>query len=486
MTEGGAGQDLLVRRFVQIDLRLIWVLAVVTCLPFLLVSVPPLVDVPGHIAIASVSRASPDSVIRLFYDGDWRVNLNAGSEVLPHLSPVDPVLTGWLLSVGATASMVVGLGMITRELNPKGAFGFFAGIVFLFGYPWAWGFLNFLLATGGSLICYALSLRLSGSRRVLLLLVAQPLLLACHALGGVILPALVFVSELHRGPRTLVQRTWPLAASLLTIAAWLGLNSRTGETALVWGWSDKLEYFFAIMRDRYALLDIATVELAVLILLGGWLIGARWNSRQAAPPLMIFAAYILAPAQINGSEAVDIRFLPIALALALATQDWSAVRRNWQLLALSCGGALLGSRILSIGIGFVEEQGRFEAMDRLMERIEPGAQVMVLEARDCNGWRLNKATTYPVMLISKRNAWVNTPFQVPTIHMLSSPIPIVRPFYWKDDCINPAQPPLANRLADQHMGTADYLWLIDTSPPGLIEGFTPIASAGGSRLYRAD
>ena len=59
------------------------------CSPLLWVSIPPLVDVPGHTAAAGIEAAAPNGPPRTFYSWHWALNLNAGGEVLMSFSARD-------------------------------------------------------------------------------------------------------------------------------------------------------------------------------------------------------------------------------------------------------------------------------------------------------------------------------------------------------------------------------------------------------------
>ena len=168
---------------------------VAACLPFLLVEVPPLVDVPGHIALAAIEQAEPQNTLARYYEWNWRFALNMGGELLMKAlgTFMSPITAGWWVSVIATATLVGGALALARSLNRRGGHTVGWALIFAFGFPWLWGFVNFVLATGLSLVAAAAVIAQEDhpKRRAILLLVAQPAILVCHAVGGLLLPIIV-------------------------------------------------------------------------------------------------------------------------------------------------------------------------------------------------------------------------------------------------------------------------------------------------------
>ena len=130
---------------------------VLLCLPFLLVEVPPLIDMPGHMGAAAIEAAEPDSPLRQYYAYDWTLTLNMGGKVLMKLLAdiVGLVGAGWWSAVLATALLAAGCLATIRALNPKGGYGAGWALLFVFSYPLLMGFLNYVLATGLSLLVFA-------------------------------------------------------------------------------------------------------------------------------------------------------------------------------------------------------------------------------------------------------------------------------------------------------------------------------------------
>jgi hypothetical protein len=305
------------------------------CAPYLLVDIPPQVDVPGHIAAAAIEAASPGTPLAEFYSWHWSFNLNLGGEVLMKLLG-GGVEAGWWTNLIATALLLLGAMLTFRALNPRGNHAVGWALIWAFAFPWIWGFTNFILAAGISLIAFGVASLLDRRPvlRAAVLVAAQPVALLCHAIGGLILPTVVAASALGAliddragSPRpvdkVVTGSLLPLLATPLVIGVWQLAGEATGGAELRWDWGGKPGFLIEALRDQNFLFDVATAIAGYVLIVFGWLAGARWTWRQGLPGLALFTLFAVLPAGINGSEAVDTRMLPIAVLLALGLQDWS-------------------------------------------------------------------------------------------------------------------------------------------------------------------
>lgn len=471
-------------------LRTPWLLAaiVVLCLPYLLVTVPPLVDLPGHLGAAAIEAAAPGSPLSRYWDWQWSYSLNMGGEVLIKLlaDAFGLVAAGWWSAVIATALFAAGCVAAIRAVNPRGGYGLGWALLFVFSYPLLMGFINYVLATGLALLVFAVwvALRKRPGARIALLLIAQPVLLTCHAVGGALLPLLVGAYTLgvaldeRRGWRKsaglLARDCWPLLATVATLALWK-LAAPVGKGGFKWFAMQKLLAFPFALRDQSQTLDIATLAACGLLLAVGAAIGARWSWRQGLPALALAALFVIAPGAIDGSALVDVRLLPIALMLALGFQDWSRVS-----LPVARGAALAGVAVLSVRLaatahGFAGYEADYRSQLAALDRVQPGAKVLALVEHSClrETWRTSRTDHLPSLASVYRGAWTNDNWAVPGLHMLT---PKFRPgpgytadpstFVWSPGCSGGK----LLRGVDQAMRRApvdkvDYVWLIDTGRP---------------------
>jgi hypothetical protein len=239
------------------------------CLPFALVEVPPLIDVPGHRGAAAIEAAGPGNPLLKYFSWKWVFTLNIGGDVLAKLigAQFGILAAGWWSTVLATGLFAGGCLATIRVLNPKGGHGAPWALMFVFSFPLLTGFLNYILATGLSLMAFAAAVWLEDKpkQRAALLVVAQPVAMLCHAIGGLLLGLLIGANalgrELDRLPagwwhpsewrrlrdeqdwRAIAKRLfilcWPLVATIVTIILWKYLSpdparSRNSPDTVPW------------------------------------------------------------------------------------------------------------------------------------------------------------------------------------------------------------------------------------------------------------
>ncbi len=475
---------------------------------FLLVDIPPLVDIPGHIGAAAIANAASGSPLLDYYRWHWSFIPNMGGEVLMALlaRPLGVEAAGWWSALIATTCLALGGLAVIRSLNPKGAHGWGWAMMFVFGFPWVWGFLNFILATGFSLLIFAASIKMQTkpARRALLLLIVQPLVLMCHAVGGLILPVLVAAEALGRSLDArgkgaapsmagLAREVWPLTATALFMVFWQALSPAAQTHRPQWDWLGKLDFLMEALRDQSFVFDIASVVVSYLLILFCTLLGAGRTWRRGLPALALFLLYALAPARINGSELVDLRLLPVVMLLALGLQDWSAARSRIGRAVAFTGGAFLFLRLALIAWSFTNYQTSYKHELAAIDHMRSGGKVFVLREQSCSNvqWRMSRLDTLPALASLKKQVWINSHWTVAGLHMLSSrydPLPNdnrdVSPMIWDQRCPDSDGKSLETRLAEAPLKSFDYVWLVDLGrPTTLPAGLALTWHSGRSALY---
>ena len=482
-------------------------LVALLCLPFLLVEVPPLIDMPGHMGAAAIEAAKPGSPLHDYYGWNWTLTLNMGGQVLMKLlaEVVGLIGAGWWSAVLATGFLAAGCLATIRVLNPRGGHGFAWALLFVFSYPLLMGFLNYVLATGLSLLVFAASVALEAKprQRAALLLVAQPLLLVCHAIGGALLPALVAAHALggvlsdRLTPRAALRRLalacWPLLSSVATVAVWRVLAAdRHGS--LHWFATQKWLAFPFALRDQVKSLDLATMLACGALILLGWIVRARWSWRQGLPALAIAALFLASPGSISGSALVDVRLLPVAMMLALALQDWSRARPQLARAIATAGLALLAVRLTVTAHSFAGYDETYRTQLAALERVEPGSRVLAFVQHSCvrESWASSRSDHIASLASLYRGAWVNDNWAVPGLDML---VPKFKPaknfvadpseFVWSPGCSGGVHLRSVDQaLARAPVGAVDYVWLIDTGLPRREDArLAEVWRAGDSVLY---
>ncbi|MFC6911510.1 hypothetical protein ACFQGS_22265 [Novosphingobium lubricantis] len=478
----------------------------VVCLPFALVDAP-LIDVPGHMGAAAIEAAGPGNPLEKYFTWKWVFTLNIGGGVLMKVlgAQFGIIAAGWWSTVLATGLFAGGCLWTIRMLNPKGGHAAAWALMFVFSFPLLTGFLNYILATGLSLTAFAASVWLEQKNpraRAAMLVVAQPVAMLCHAIGGLLLALLVgahalgrVVDDLPQGWRwrdvvrrewlasldwkgmglRLWQACWPLLATLLTIVLWKLLSPEPAKSMNVWRWDQKAWSFVLTLRDQSKLLDFGTTIAACLLLLVGPFLGARWRWSQGLPALTVTLLFIAIPSDINGSAFVDIRLLPVAFMLCLGLQDWSRARRpSWAKAVAVAGMVLLAVRLSVTAWSFSDYAEDYNKQLSALTHVEPGSRVLAFVEHSCldESWRNTRRDHLASLASLYRQAWVNDNWAVPGLHMV---VPRFRPgrnftadpseFVWSRRCAGGWRRTVDKALRHAPVERVDYVWLIDTGLP---------------------
>ncbi len=480
------------------------IIVLLMCLPFVLVEVPPLIDIPGHMGAAAIEAAGPTSPLEKYFSWKWSFTLNIGDGVLMKLigEPFGVLAAGWWSTVLACALYAGGCLATIRMLNARGGYGAGWALVYVFSFPLLTGFLNFILATGISLTGFAVAVWLEArpERRAAVLIVLQPIALLCHAIGGLLLGLLIAANavgrELDALPagwwrrsqiravlashdwratlRRLAVLLWPLLATVLTIVLWKLLSPPPARSFNRWRWDEKEWYLILTLRDQSMILDVATTAASYLLIVFGWAIGGRWKWSQFLPGFVVLAEFVAIPSDINGSNFVDVRLLPVACMLLLGLMDWSRARPRIAAAVAYAGMVLLALRLVVTAASFADYADDFRRQLVALQHIERGSRVLAFVEHSClqESWRNTRRDHLASLASIYRQAWVNDNWAVPGLHMV---VPRFKPgrnftadpseFVWSPRCAGGRLRGVDSALKYAPIERVDYVWLIDTGMP---------------------
>ncbi len=482
------------------------VIVTLVCLPFVLVEVPPLIDIPGHMGAAAIEAAGPNSPLEKYFAWKWVFTLNIGDGVLMKLIGAEfgVLAAGWWSTVLATGLYAGGCLATIRMLNARGGHGAGWALMYVFSFPLLTGFLNFILATGLSLTAFAAAIWLEKypDRRAMMLVVAQPVALLCHAIGGLLLPLLIGANAVGReidalpagwwrpsrfrsvmaghdwraALRRLVVLLWPLLVTVLTILLWKFLSPAPARSFNRWRWDEKEWYLILTLRDQSMILDAATTVACYVLIVFGWVIGGRWKWAQFLPGFLVLAEFVAIPSDINGSNFVDVRLLPVACMLLLGLMDWSRARPRIAQGVAYTGLILLALRLVVTAASFADYADDYRKQLIALQHVEPGSRVLAFVEHSCleESWRNTRRDHLASLASLYRQAWVNDNWAVPGLHMV---IPRFRPgrnftadpseFVWSERCAGGRLRSVDTALRYAPIERVDYVWLIDTGMPKL-------------------
>ena len=486
----------------------------ITLVPLLLPTVPPLTDLGGHIGRYRVMLGTDGDMLSQYYRYEWRFVGNLGVDlIVAGLSPLiglEPsVKFAILLTVGLTAS---GILWISREAHGRVQPWALLALPLAYNYAFHFGFVNHCFAMAVALNAFALWLRLGQQERFRLrALVFVPLAVLvwlAHVVGWGALCLMVYGAEFARARGE--DRRWlaaifragiaclPLALPFLLLILWRS-NEGHSVTHHFFDFQFKAGWLAMVFRDRWPEFDMASAALIAILLYRGF----RSASVEKSPALvtaclLLLAAFILLPFMLFMSAFADMRLAPYLTALALlslrAGEKMSA--REKAAMAM-IGLAFFGARIAGNTASLWLHGRNWERHLAALDHVPRGSRLVSFVGESCGQpWAHRRTNHLPGFAIARRAAFSNDQWRLGG----STPLKIVvsglhdfdgdpSQMVMADWCAaEPGYLPLAVALARLPRDQIDYVWLIDPPAfsPRLVAGMTPVWRNDSDVLYRID
>lgn len=476
--------------------------------PLLWPALPPLVDLPGHLARYRVMLSGDAPPLGQWAAFHWRFVGNLGVDLLvAALAPwlgLEPAVK--LIVLAMPMATMTGMLWIAHEAHGRVQPMTLVALPLAYNFPFFYGFLNYTLAMALALHAFALWLRMTRQRRfrlrAMLFAGIAWLVWTTHLFGWVTLGAMVFASEVAR--RRQDGRSWfgsvvdagiaclPLAPPALMLLRWHPGDGAGGSD--YWQrFPSKLGWFVMLLRDRWQWIDLGGLLLIVLLLYGSWRRGGQPRaSGVGAAALALAALFLLLP---FGTAYIDARILPYAVILALLAEGAVPDRRRELLAAVGLGFLLVRMVVVTADLALASQdwQRRLVALDHL----PAGARVAAFVVNRCDaGWPIARLNHLPSMAVVRRAAFANDQFNLGSTGLMqvraqglgdfaSDPSQIVA----GDRCAAASDvPSLRAALARFPRRAFDHVWLIDPPAGGAarVPGAMRIWSDGRDALYRLE
>lgn len=470
------------RRAWWADPRYAILLVVLMAVPLWYPAIPPLTDLPGHMARYHIAlERGGASGLKRWFDFRWGLMGNLGVDLL-----VMPLTRVWGVEI-ATKIVVMAIPMVTaaglllvaREVHgrlpPTAAFA----LPLAYGFPFQFGFVNYCLAMGLALCAFALWLRMGRGRggwRAAIFVVFGLVIWFVHIFGwavlGLMIAGAAFAASyadggsLGRSACRSIIATIPLMPPAILMLMWRS-GAVAGDTGDWFNWSAKLGWMIAVLRERWGLLDRVSAALLLFVVLT---MGVRRKAGMvptlAGAAVLLLAAYVVLPRILIGSAYADMRLAPYVLAVALI-----AIRPPQRHAGLLAGAALafLLVRLTASTLAFAAIERGYDRQLAALDHLPRGARVFALVGTECQSdWAGNRMEHLPSMAVVGRDAFANDQWALPGAQLLSVRFPaaprfttdpgqIVRPAGC--EAIGEAQ--WSNAIRDFPRDAFDYLWLID-------------------------
>ncbi len=494
------------------DSRYLALLVLLSAVPLLWPSLPPITDALGHLARYRVELGIDTSpYLSRYFAFDWAVIGNLGVDLL--VVPLAPIfglqLAMKLIVIAIPTITAAGLLLVAREAHggrvpPTAAFA----LPLAYGYPFQFGFINFTLSMGLALLAFALWLYLGRIGRYRLraglFVLFSPLLWVAHVFGWGVLGLLCFAAELvrdrgHGGSR--FHAIWraglamlPLTPPLLLMIAWRD-GPVAGGTGDWFNLQFKFGYLIQVLRDRWYDFDVGSLALIIAVIAAAVArTGLRMQHMLAIAAMILLLTFMLLPRILLGSAYADMRLIPYVVAVAVIAIV--PKRGDTALAPLLAVTALLffGARTAATTWNFIGYDRAFSRQLAALDVVEPGARIMVLVSLQCQGvWATSRMDHLGSQAIVRRDAFVNGQWEMPGAQLLTityaaagrfakDPSQLLRPA----QCRGRREPILEDTLRNFPRAAFDYFWLIDMPSerwphdPGLI----PVWRGDRGILYR--
>ena len=489
-------------------------LVILSAAPLFYPQVPPLVDLFGHLGRYRVELDINRSPwLPRYYGFHWAAIGNIGVDVLilplGRLLGLEPAVK--LIVMLIPPLTVAGFLWVAREVHGRVPPTALFALPFALGYPFLFGFVNFALSMALAFLAFGLWLHLAhrdrfGLRAALFVPISL-IIFFCHTYGWGALGLLCFSAEAVRQHDS--GRRWLKAgffaaihASVMTlpILVMLAWRSEThgGQIAGWFDWHEKWIAIYSALRDRWRLLDLASLVLVGLVWLYAVISRKLTLSRNLAFSALVLAVtFVLLPRIIFGSAYADMRLVPYAMAvavLAIRFRDTIDYRQATVLAALGCAFFLvrIGSNTASLAIAANRQQAMLKALDYVPE----GSRVATLVGVPCGGtrWRLERDTHLGAMVIVRRDGFSNDEWAMEGFNLLDLRYTAAGPYSTDpsqmahpDTCHGGFAPwGITRALSWFPRDAFDYLWIIDQPPfdPALTAGLQPVWRGPGTILYK--
>ena len=487
-------------------------LVIVSILPLVWPTIPPLIDLPGHMGRYAIQLGYDDvAVFREWYDIKWSLIGNLGIDLL--IVPVSKLfgleLGVKLIVMTIPALTVAGLLWIAREVHGRVPPTALFALPLAYGHPFIFGFVNFALSMGFALCLFALWLRMArlGDARLRpwVFVPASILLWVCHTFGWGMLGVLAFSAELIRQHDRGIGwvRAWynagvhclSLALPLLLMIAWRS-GAVTGETGDWFNWPAKLTWLNMTLRDRWRWFDAASLGVVCFVIFFAIRDKRLGFSRNlAASALFLVAVFVLLPKIVFGSAYADMRLTPYMFAIAIvAIRPKPEASAGFLATLAALALVFFGVRTLGTTASFALTANRADAALDALPHVPMGARLVSFVGYPCGmAWMTNRMEHLPAIALVRRQAFSNDQWDMAGAQLLMTKRPEAGRYRGDPSTMvtHSGCPPHRQRSLDWSIDNLpraafDYVWLIDPPrhDPRRFAGMTMIWSNGRDSLWR--
>ncbi|MFT3976037.1 MAG: hypothetical protein QM688_02815 [Sphingomonas bacterium] len=495
---------------------------IVAIVPLIWPTIPPLVDLPGHMGRYRV-QLSLDSApwLRQWYDFKWSLIGNLGIDLLiiPFAKVFGLELGVKLIVMAIPALTVAGLLWIAREVHGRIPPTALFALPLAYSYPFQFGFVNFALSMALALCLFALWLRLGRQKsfglRAAIFVPASCLLWLCHTFGWGVLGVLAFSAEMireHDRRKDAGSGHWiaswfraglhcvPLSLPMLMMVLWRSGDHVTGQTIDWFNWRWKAAWLLMVLRDRWLAWDVGGVAILYLVMLKA----ARdprieYSRHLGLSALFLLAVYLLLPRIVFGSAYADMRLAPFVIAIAvIAIRPRPAMTMRHAGLLAALGFAFFLARIGGTTISYWQFAKDYRTELAALDHVPVGARLVSFVGFRCdNVWKMSRLEHMPALALERRLAYTNDQWSMAGAQLLTARYAVAGGFAHDASqivtqrwCLHEWWRPIGFSMARFPRDAFDYVWLIRTPAydPRYASDLVPVwrSPDGSSTLFKVD
>jgi hypothetical protein len=487
------------------EARWLWLLlAALSALPFAVTDLPPLGDLYSHIGRYHVMLDDGRSpFLDRYYEFDWGLIPNLGQDLPMALLGrwLGPERGAIVLCALIPPLLILGMRALSIAVHGRVQPLVLFALPFALSYTYLYGFVNY--HTGIVVLIWAMAAwwRLRDrppTHRAAAFAVLSFAAWLCHLSAWGLLLCAIGVFECVAGLRRSGWRPWAVLAPLLTVTLPMliplvlmfgGRKEGMPLEALAPDFRLKLIWLAFPLRDESKVLDLASLGLIGLAVLA--CVGAR--KLKLDPALTAFAAltfglYWAIPTALMGGYYADLRLLPVAWIAALSACRLTDGPR-WRNALASIAIVLFTLRIAVTASAWAERGDSLNAELGAIDRLPRGARIFALTPdRNCESWPNNSLSHLPSLAIVRRDAYVNTEWDIPGQQLM-------RPIYARDlefdvwASVAPRGTDCSGRDAGEALARLprdkfDYVWIFAVPLPATGRGWLePVFQGPRGTLY---
>lgn len=492
---------------------IIAIMALLSIVPLLTPSIPPISDLIGHIGRYRVQLdLASDPVLQRYYGFEWALIGNLGVDLLVQLMApligLEPAAK--LIIIVIVALTTAGFLLLSYQVHGRIGVAAFFALPLAYAFPFQFGFVNYCLSMALALNAFVLWIRLGeGARlrlRLALFVPISSLIWLAHIGGWGALGLFAFSAEmvrLRKAGYSMIEAMirgglscLPLALPVL-LTIFVRANGGEGGTGDWFNWAIKYDWLMMALRDQWQAFDIMSLFLLLLIIASTLILRSlRFEPRLGLAALLLLAAFVITPRIFISSAYADMRLIPYAIALALLSIDGRQA------------SALFGKLLMLVGLGFflvrtaatTESFRRYDAMlsseAAAIAFIPAGARVATLinQAFD-QGWMLDRRAHLPSLALARKRIFTNDQFIMAGAQLLQIRYDKAASFDRDPSQLIKANSSdrtdwrnFSEAMAALPRSAFDYIWVIGEGEDEKVDysGLTPVWQQGKSILYRID